>query len=174
MDKQADLARIRRSIDEADDAILDLIERRLDLARAMADAKGTGGGSPLRPAREAYILDRLKRRARSVSAPLVELVWRELIGHSRQAQGSMQLVLFARREPRLFEECARRHFGSAMPVEWAATADDALNAARGKPVIAVVDGKAEHPGVHAIGDVRTLAGDLIGFAYARVDDDQPG
>lgn len=168
MDEPEDVRRIRDRIDQTDDAILDLIERRLSLAAEMAAAKGIESGSPLRPAREADILQRLKGRARSATPRLVEIIWRELIGQGRQAQGDMRLVLFSSGNAPLLEECARRHFSSAIPVEWAKSKEEALACARTGPVIAVLDTQLQEPGLADLGEIRSSAGPVVGFAYARV------
>jgi chorismate mutase / prephenate dehydratase len=169
MNEQKDVRRIRKAIDETDDGILELIERRLELAREMAAAKPEGEGhSPLRPAREAAILGRLRQRARSASAPLIEIVWRELIGQGRQVQGPMRLVLFTRDNTRLLEECARRHFSSAIEVEWVESREAAVEAARREPVIAALDREVDDSELTSLGEIRTATGEPIGFAYARV------
>lgn len=174
MQDQSDVRRIRHAIDETDDRILELIERRLSLAREIAAAKPTGEGhSPLRPGREAAILERLKGKAPSASAPLIEIVWRELIGQGRQAQGPMRLVLFTRENALLLEECARRHFSSAIPVEWAESREAALEAARWDPVIAAVDGAIDDRELTSLGEIRTSTGAVVGFGYARVTAENP-
>ena len=169
MNQHRDVGRIREAIDQTDDGILELIERRLKLAREMAAAKPVGEGhSPLRPAREAAILRRLSERAQSASPPLIEIVWRELIGQGRQAQGPMRLVLFAREDTRLLEECARRHFSSAIKVEWAQSREAAVEAARRNAVIAALDSEVDDAVLASLGEIRTATGERIGFAYARV------
>jgi len=169
MNDQQNVRQIRKAIDDTDDGILELIELRIKLAGEMAAAKqGDEGHSPLRPAREAAILERLRQRARSASALLIEVIWRELIGQGRQAQGPMRLVLFSRADAWLIEECARRHFSSAIAVEWAESREEALEAACRYPVIAVLDAKVEDSGLTSLGELRTLTGALVGFAYARV------
>lgn len=168
---QDDVGAIRRAIDETDDAILQLIEKRLDLAGRMALLKNKAAShSPLRPRREAFILDRLKRRARRASATLVDVVWRELIGHGRQAQAPMKLVLSDSEEFPLLEECARRQFSSAIAVERAESREAALAAARDQPAIAALAGPADDPELTLLGPIRTSAGEVVGFAYARVAD----
>lgn len=169
MNEEKNVDRIRAAIDETDDGILKFIERRLELACEMAAAKPRGQGhSPLRPARESAILERLNQKAVSASTGLIEIIWRELIGQGRQAQGPMQLILFAREDPSLVEECARRHFSSAMPVEWAESRETALKAAREHPVIAVLDVRVEDPDLTPLGAIKTSAGETIGFAFARI------
>lgn len=170
MKEQMDVSRIREAIDETDNGILELIERRLRLARDMAAAKPAGEGhSPLRPEREAAILKRLRGRAQCASAPLIEIVWRELIGQGRQAQGDMRLVLFTMKDTRLLEECARRHFSSAIIVEWAESWEAAVEAVRRYPVIAALNQKIDDTELSFLGEIRSLAGEVIGFAYARID-----
>ena len=169
MTEQRDVRRIRKAIDETDDRILEFIERRLELAREMAAAKPEGEGhSPLRPAREAAILGRLRGRAQSASPRLIEIVWRELIGQGRQAQRPMRLVLFTRKDTRLLEECARRHFSSAIKVEWAESREAAVEAARRDPVIAALDTEVDDAELTSLGEIRTARGELVGFSYARV------
>lgn len=169
MNEETDVNRIRAAIDELDDGILKLIERRLDLAREMAAAKPSGQGhSPLRPAREAFILARLNQKAVRADTRLIEIIWRELIGQGRQAQGPMRLVLFAQEGANLLEECARRHFSSVIPVKWAESREAALEAVREHPVIAVLDVQVEDPHLTPLGEIKTSAGETIGFAYALI------
>jgi chorismate mutase len=175
VDEQDDVAGIRRAIDETDDEILHSIEMRLELARRMAWAKkSVPACSPLRPKRESFILDRLKRSARSASAMLIEIVWRELIGQGRQAQAPMTLVLLRSPDALLVEECARRHFSSAIAVEWAGTREAALTAARDGPAVAVLNSEEDEAELTCLGPVKTLAGRVVGFAYARVSPEEEG
>jgi hypothetical protein len=78
------------------------------------------------------------------------------------------MVLFARENTRLLEECARRHFSSAIKVEWAQSREAAVEAARRDPVIAALDRKVDDAELTSLGEIRTATGELIGFAYARV------
>ena len=161
-----EVRRIRQMIDDTDDGILQLIELRLSLARDMAAAKAPGHRSPLRPAREVEILERMKAKAHLASSQLIEVVWRELIGQGRQAQGLMRLVLFTDGDALLLEECARRHFSSAILVERADSREIALGSAQSGSVIAVVDQRVDVPALHPLGEIRSSAGQIVGFAYA--------
>ena len=166
MHENTEVRHIRKLIDDTDDGILRLIELRLSLARDMAAAKASRHGSPLRPSREIEILERMKAKAHLASSELIEVVWRELIGQGRQAQGLMRLALFTDGNAALLEECARRHFSSAILVDWAESREAALAAAQTGTVIAVVDERVDVPALHALGDVRSSAGQVVGFAYA--------
>ena len=169
MHEHDNLSRIRQAIDETDNAILRLIEQRLELAKEMAGAKqAKASRSPLRPSREVAILERLKTQASTADATLIETVWRELIGHGRQAQGPMRLVLFTHGDAALLEECARRHFGSAIAVEWAASEEAALQTTLQNPDIAVVDSSSDDLELRYLGDIKTLSGVRLGFCYAGI------
>lgn len=75
---------LRREIDEIDAALLDLLTRRVDIGRRVAEAKrldpaaNTGGN--LRPGREAQVLNRVLSNNQSVfrSESLVR-IWREIL-----------------------------------------------------------------------------------------------
>lgn len=166
-----EMHQLRDAIDETDDYILKLIERRLTLAREMAAAKKIrSADSPLRPKREAAILDRLREKAQLASDRLIEAVWRELIGHGRQAQAPMTVYLYADQDAALLEECARRHFSSAIAVRWAETRQAALQAAYDLPAIAAVDRVVDCPGLTSLGEIQTLSGVTLGFAFAKIAD----
>lgn len=167
---QNDIRKLRNAIDQTDDGILQLIERRLALAREMAAAKQDNRGSPLRPQREVAILNRLQEKAQFATDRLIEIIWRELIGHGRQAQAPMKVVLHTAHDMTLLEECARRHFSSAIEVGWAKSRQAALQAAYELPAIAAVDARIDDPGLTNLGEIKTSTGVTLAFAYAKVDD----
>jgi chorismate mutase len=167
--EQVDVLRIRQAIDETDMAILGLIERRLELAREIGLAKKANHDFlPMRPARESFTLKRLKRLARFASPMLVDVIWQELIGHGRQTQAPLRVVLFTSRNQRLLEECAERKFSTAIPIEWASSRHAALSAARTRPVIAAIDRQADETDLTLLGPVKTLRGEVVAYAYARI------
>ena len=81
---------IRREIDHIDDAIVDLLARRIAAAERVRGHKFPSGGSapsPIRPAREAAILRRLLGRAGdTVPADLLVRLWRIILTSSTLAQ----------------------------------------------------------------------------------------
>lgn len=166
MHENMEVRRIRKLIDDTDDSILKLIELRLSLAKDIAAAKANSHGSPLRPTREVEILERMNAQAHLASSQLIEIVWRELIGQGRQAQGHMRLVLFTAGNAALLEECARRHFSSAISVDWVDSREMAFMSAQNDAVIAVVDERVDTPTLVALGEIRSCAGQVVGYAYA--------
>ena len=135
------LEAIRSEIDRLDDALLDLLEQRIAASIKVAALKQADGGGRLRirPAREAAIIERLTARARHASPALVAQIWRAVMAHSVQTQVRMELVLCTSGDrPALLKE-VRTRFGEAAPLSWAASAAEALEAARTREAVAVVE-----------------------------------
>ena len=80
-DKLTDL---RRTINQLDDEILDLIDRRMTLAADIIAAKQ--GHAAFRPGREAQVIDRLAAAAPNLPRQLVANVWRQLMTASTMLQ----------------------------------------------------------------------------------------
>ncbi|MBM3519188.1 MAG: hypothetical protein FJX63_00195 [Alphaproteobacteria bacterium] len=115
------LDEIRRDIDHIDDAIVDLLARRIAAAERVRNHKFPTGGnapSPIRPAREAAILRRLLARAGdAVPADLLVRLWRVILTSSTLAQAPVTLHIAKKlnQSPALRLKL-RDHFGP-MPVE---------------------------------------------------------
>jgi len=112
---------IRREIDHIDDAIVDLLARRIAAAERVRGQKFPAGGnapSPIRPAREATILRRLLGRAGdAVPADLLVRLWRIILTTSTLAQAPVTLHVARKLNQSLALRLKLRdHFGP-MPVE---------------------------------------------------------
>ncbi|HEX8840117.1 MAG TPA: 3-deoxy-7-phosphoheptulonate synthase [Sphingomicrobium sp.] len=155
---------LRAELDRVDDAILDLIEQRLAISADVAATKTAQGDRHLkvRPLRQAQILERLKARTNRAAPVLVEEVWRQIMAHSLQAQASLEVVLAPSEEAELLESRVRAHFGSAVPMRWAATGSHAVRAAMIGEAIAILP----EPLTEAHGDLRV-------FDVVRAEDDRP-
>jgi len=130
------LARLRGALDAIDDAILTLVERRIEAARAIGGVKREDGPLKLRPAREAAVLARLEARAAPAARAAVRPVWRELMAQCVQAQAPMALVLgTADAELRLL---ARETFGSAPALAIASSPAEALARAEQGDAVAIL------------------------------------
>ncbi|WP_165357443.1 chorismate mutase [Sphingosinicella sp. CPCC 101087] len=170
------LAELRTQIDAIDDALLDLIEKRLAASQSVATLKSArpDGHLWMHPRREQEVIARLSRRASIAPHRLVELVWRELMAFSLQAQVRTELVL-AGPDPDRLEGLARRRFGSAAPVRCAADPAEAIAAASSGEAVAVIafDGSAEWierlPPTLSIFDwVRDEEGEAVAAAVGRI------
>ena len=171
MTDDSELESLRREIDSLDDSILDLIERRAALSEKIAAAKAAAPGRlPIRPGREAAVLERLKRRARGTGPDVIEAIWRELMGQSRQAQGPLTLVLCTSQDRPLFEARVRAHFGSSSPIEWVDDPAAAVERACGEDSVAILeaDPPALADGLAAFDVIRGPAGEMVAVAVGRV------
>lgn len=81
------LSDCRTAIDQMDDEILALLERRMELSRRVGELKEESGIRPLQPDRERLLLDRLAASASpALGARGVRAIWRAILGLSRRVQ----------------------------------------------------------------------------------------
>lgn len=134
------LQSVRDRIDRIDDRILDLIEERLGLCTDIAGQKDADDRLlKLRPAREKHVLGRLTARARRTPPALVAQVWRGLMAHGLQAQVRTEFVLCATGDAAGLCEQVDRRFGPGAAIRVVATPAEALDAARGREAVAVIE-----------------------------------
>lgn len=139
-DQLRGLAALRANLDQIDDQILDLIERRFTASRDIGALKDAERDRclKLRPRRQQQILERLKGRSSRTAPKLIETVWREIMAYSLEAQGKTELVLAPSGQPELLEASVRAHFGSAARIRRAASTPHALRIALCGEAIAIV------------------------------------
>lgn len=79
---------IREQIDALDGELLDLISKRIDLAREISELKKLEGRDIVDPEREKQLLIRLKEKAISLHLPPehIEHIWQKIIELSRFVQ----------------------------------------------------------------------------------------
>ena len=83
-----EMERLRQEIESIDRQLIELVARRVDLAREVGRAKRTAGLPTLDPAREAAVVRRAGQVAREVGIADedVRYIFWHLIGLSRRAQ----------------------------------------------------------------------------------------
>ena len=120
-DGQKSLEELRAEIDSLDDAIHDLLMRRVAISGSLAGAKGAA--PTLRPAREMEVLRRLAARHRG-DMPLAGVVriWREITAASLALQSDFKVYVLGGDEGRALWDLARFHFGSGTRLEPVSTA----------------------------------------------------
>lgn len=131
------LAALRHEIDQLDDEILALFERRLAIAARVGRAKDAPAGPhlKLRPDREQAVLRRVSDRARPANRVTVQALWREVVGHGLARQGPIRVQVWAPLEPTRAWDAARRRFGAAAEMRMAEDPQAALRwAAEGQGV----------------------------------------
>ena len=170
------LATLRDQIDRLDEALLDLVEKRLAAAQTIAALKSASqdGHLKLRPRREQEIVARLAGRAALAPRPLVEALWRELMAYSLQAQVRTDLVLHGNDLPGL-TACVRQRFGSAAQLRSAATVAEALAAAAGEEAVAIVALDEEAGWIDSLDKrlsifdwLRDAQGEVVAVAVGRI------
>jgi chorismate mutase len=127
-----DLDQLRRQIDEIDDALHDLLLKRMQVVDGIAKAKVSAGGDPgkalaMRPGREAVVMRRLlgRHKGRFPAAALIRM-WREMMGAVTGMQGPFAIAVCVPDEQRGFWDMARDHFGVQVPMRRHATAAQVL------------------------------------------------
>lgn len=127
------LARLRREIDEIDDAVQDLLVRRTDVVAQMRKAKSRESGIPLRPGREQAVLRRLVAR-HSGAFPKSALVriWREIMSASVGLQERLTLAVCVPANDPGYGELARAQYGAFTPTINLKSAGDVIAAVADK------------------------------------------
>ena len=170
------LARLRDQIDRLDEALLDLVEKRLAAAQTIAALKSANrdGHLKLRPRREQEIVARLAGRAALAPRPLVEALWRELMAYSLQAQVRTDLVLHGN-DLQSLTACVRQRFGSAAQLRSAATVAEALAAAASEEAVAIVALDEEAGWIDGLDKrlsifdwLRDAKGEVVAVAVGRI------
>ena len=169
---------LREEIDGLDDALLELVERRLALSLEIAALKDQDDGRlKLRPRREADIVRRLTARGRLASPALIEHLWRELMSHSLQVQSQTSLALWGNLDPQSLREQVRERFGWAAPIVWSKGPADALERACRDETIAVIEHSpfshwwealADEPSLGIFDTTHLPGGEIGAFIVGRI------
>jgi chorismate mutase / prephenate dehydratase len=128
--KEKEIGKLRREIDALDEQLLDLLQRRAAAARRVGEAKG---GAPVyRPEREADILRRISKTAKTSSGALPAEravgVFREIISACRSVEQELRIGYLG--PPGTFsEQAVRKHFGQAVSAQPGATIDEVFRGA---------------------------------------------
>ncbi|MEE9273027.1 MAG: chorismate mutase [Robiginitomaculum sp.] len=118
---------LRDEINQVDGALLDLIAERMDLARAVRQAKS--GIDVWCPSREESHVRDLARKAGETPPDLVSRIWAELTSASLTLQGPIQLHVAISGDALSYWQLVRDRFGASIPVLTYPTASAALAAA---------------------------------------------
>lgn len=136
------LADLRAEIDEIDDALHDLLIRRVEIGRRVAAAKasnGGDGGPNLRPGREMSILRRLADRNREpLRTATMVAIWRQIFSANLAMQTDLSVVVPTGAG---LDATAWAHCGTVARITEVEDTDAALDAvAGGETLVAVLPG----------------------------------
>ena len=88
----AELDRLRGQIDAIDGRLIDLLDERASVARAIGECKQRSGSVVFRPDREAAVINRLQARAGTLRAQSVAHIWREIMSACRVLEGAQRVA----------------------------------------------------------------------------------
>ena len=92
-EEQNGIDKFRGEIDDIDDALLDLLQRRAELVENIGSLKARKNHSVFSPAREAILLRTLLNKSNGkISAQAIVRIWREIIGASIAMQGDLTIA----------------------------------------------------------------------------------
>lgn len=113
---------VRRAIDGVDDAILDLLQKRIALVDGVIAAKAgdsSASATPLRPAREMLILKRLVAQGAGLAPELLVRLWRGIISEATLKQGGVTIHVSKKLAQSMGHRLRiRDHFGRFAVEEW--------------------------------------------------------
>ena len=119
----SDIESLRREIDQLDDELAALVQRRAGLAQRIGTLKG--GAPAYRPEREAEILRRIGGKSGPLTADRLLTVFREIISACRALEQSIR-VSYLGPEGTFSEQAVRKHFGRAVEGLATASVDEAF------------------------------------------------
>jgi len=111
--RKASIPALRRQIDRIDDQLLRLLNRRAELALAIAVQKARSNSGVYAPAREKGVLARIARANQGpLNAQLVRAIFREIISASRSLEQRLRIAYLGP-EATFAHLAARQQFGAA-------------------------------------------------------------
>ena len=106
------LEKLRTEIDSIDKNLLQLIEKRSNLASKIIKAKK--GGDIFKPKREEALINKLLSRSKTSSPQFLENIWRLLISENLFLQGSLKISVGSSKKA---FDTAKWHFGKAAQIK---------------------------------------------------------
>ena len=116
---------LRQEIDRIDDGLAEALGRRAGLAKRIGTLKG---GAAYRPERETEILRRVSLLSKNLPAERMTAVFREIISACRGLEEAIS-VSYLGPEGTFSEQAVRKHFGTAVEANPAASVDEAFRSA---------------------------------------------
>ena len=85
----SEIEKFRKQIDEIDEELIELLNKRGDLAKKIGELKNKENIEVFQPKREKIIIERMKSLSKILNPNSIESIWKEIIGACRAIQGSI-------------------------------------------------------------------------------------
>src|SRR5580765_5448825 len=121
-----ELKSLRQEIDRIDDSLAQALNRRAELAKKIGALKANGAA--YRPERETEILRKISEKKGVLPAERLTAVFREIISACRGLEEAIS-VSYLGPAGTFSEQAVRKHFGSAVEANPAASVDEAFRSA---------------------------------------------
>lgn len=139
---------IRRAIDRLDRDLLDILEKRAELAARIGAIKEAAGEATLDPARERDLIERIEREsAGRFPRSGVRAIFREIVSASRAVQGAFR-VAYLGVEGGFAHQAAVRRFGASSTYAASPSPQhllEAIGSERAEHGVFALEGDAEDP-----------------------------
>ncbi|MFW9827676.1 MAG: prephenate dehydratase [Candidatus Thorarchaeota archaeon] len=87
-----DLDKLRKQINELDDEIVELLNKRGNIAIQIGSIKEKLNLKVFQPQREKEVIDRIKKKASILKSASIEAIWKEIMSASKLIQGSITKI----------------------------------------------------------------------------------
>ena len=89
-----DLDNYRKKIDDIDNKIIDLLNKRGEIVKLIGEIKKKKEIKIYQPNREEQIIERIKQKSTLLKPESIEAIWKEIMGACKVIQGSIFKVGF--------------------------------------------------------------------------------
>ncbi|MCP4760865.1 MAG: chorismate mutase, partial [archaeon] len=108
-----EINKLREKIDDIDDELTSLIEKRAQVAKEIGEIKNKEGIGVVQPEREKKVLENIKLKLTSIPPESVEAVWKEIMSACKVVQGKITRVCYLGPQGTFTEIASKKIFPKA-------------------------------------------------------------
>jgi chorismate mutase/prephenate dehydratase len=112
-DLEEDLKRLREEIDQLDDKLVELLNKRGNIVIQIGELKEKLKLKVFQPEREKEVIERLSKKSTAFQRESIEAIWKEIMGASKQIQGSITRIGYLGPEGTFTHQAALNYFPKA-------------------------------------------------------------
>lgn len=107
------LEKLRKSVDELDKSIIDLLEKRAEISELIGEEKQKLGISIYQPEREKIVIENIQKRSNILKKSNIRIIWKEIISACKELQGQTIKVSYLGPEGTHTHKAALTYFPKA-------------------------------------------------------------